>query len=313
MTRWWSQIPPLLRAALLMLLGSAVVALQLSAIRVLTATLHPFEIALFRNLVGFLVLVPFLGGVGLRHLRINRPWHLALSSVGMLVAMVLFFMAVAEIPLAEVMALSFTKPLFATLGAALLLGEAVRARRWIAVLVGFAGVLIVVRPGAEAVSPYALAILGSALVLAGCTLMIKHLTSTESATTIVFYQAVFMTVPALLLSLLHWRTPTLADLPLLLVVGAFGTISWLCVTRAFALIDASLVMPFEFARLPFTALAAYLLFAEVPTIWTWIGGIVIFGSTAYITQRELKASAAERTLKQPADPGAEPKLARGGS
>lgn len=302
MARWWNTLSPMLRAALLMLLGSGAVAVQLSAIRIASATLHPFEIVLFRNLMGFLVIVPFLGGIGLHTLRIQRPWHLLLSSVGMLAAMVLFFMSIAYMPLAEVMALSFTKPLFATLGAALLLGEVVRARRWIAVLVGFAGVLIVVRPGAETISPYAVMILLSAMIMAACALMIKYLTTTESATTIVFYQAVFMTGLAIPLALLHWRMPTLAELPVLVLIGGLGTVSWLCVTRAFALVDASVVMPLEFARLPLTALAGYLMFTEVPTVWTWLGGAVIFGSTAYITQRELKAAALKRAALAEAAP-----------
>jgi drug/metabolite transporter (DMT)-like permease len=208
-------------------------------------------------------------------------------------SMVLFFIAVAELPLAEAMALSFTKPLFATVGAAVLLREAVRARRWVAVLVGFLGVLIVLKPGAETVSPYAVLVLISALVLAGVALLIKRLTATESATTIVLYQAVFMTAMAVPLALLYWRTPGPAEVPFLVIIGALGTVSWLCMTRAFALVDASVVMPFEFARLPLTALAAYLLFGEVPTIWTWLGGAVIFGSTAYITHREIKAAAAD--------------------
>src|SRR5919106_6955543 len=177
--RWWNALSPLVRAALLMLLGSSCVAVQLSAIRIASATLHPFEIALFRNLVGLLVILPFLGRLGLHTLRTRQPWRLALTSVGLLISMVLFFVAVAELPLAEVMALSFTKPLFATLGAALLLHEAVRARRWVAVLVGFCGVLIVLRPGTQAVSLYAVLVLASALVLAGVTLVIKRLTATE--------------------------------------------------------------------------------------------------------------------------------------
>jgi drug/metabolite transporter (DMT)-like permease len=292
--RWWADLSPLVRAALLMLLGASCVAVQLTAIRIASATLHPFEIVLFRNLVGFLVILPFLGRLGWHTLRIRQPWPLLLTSVGVLVSMVLFFMAVAEMPLAEVMALSFTKPLFATLGAALLLHEAVRARRWVAVLVGFLGVLVVLRPGTETVSPYAVMILFSALVLAGVTLLIKRLTATESATTIVLYQAVFMTAMSVPLALLYWRTPGLAELPLLVLIGALGTVSWLCMTRAFALVDASVVMPFEFARLPLTALVAYLLFAEVPTVWTWLGGAVIFGSTAYITHREMRAAAAAR-------------------
>jgi drug/metabolite transporter (DMT)-like permease len=298
LARWWGGLSPLARAALLMLLGSGCVAVQLSAIRIAAATLHPFEIALFRNLVGFLVILPFLGRLGLHTLRASQPWRLALTSVGLLVSMVLFFVAVAELPLAEVMALSFTKPLFATLGAALLLREAVRARRWAAVLAGFLGVLIVLKPGAETVSPYAVLVLLSALVMAGVALLIKRLTATESATTIVLYQAVFMTAMSVPLALLYWRTPGLAELPALVVIGTLGTVSWLCMTRAFALVDASVVMPFEFARLPLTALAAYLLFAEVPTIWTWLGGAVIFASTAYITHREIRATAAERVAAE---------------
>ncbi|MGH6918535.1 MAG: EamA family transporter, partial [Geminicoccaceae bacterium] len=108
----------------------------------------------------------------------------------------------------------------------------------------------------------------------------------------------FMTAMSFNLSLLHWRTPGLAELPFLVIIGALGTVSWLCMTRAFALVDASVVMPFEFARLPLTALAAYLLFAEVPTVWTWLGGAVIFASTAYITHREIKAAAASRAEAQ---------------
>ena len=285
-----------------MLLGSSCVAVQLSATRIVSATLHPFEMVLFRNLVGFLVILPFLGRLGLHTLRTRQPWHLAFTSVGVLVSMVCFFMAVAELPLAEVMALSFTKPLFATLGAALLLHEAVRARRWVAVLVGFLGVMIVLRPGTEAVSLYAVLVLLSALVLAGVTLIIKRLTATESATTIVLYQAVFMTAMSVPLALLYWRTPDLAELPFLVIIGVLGTVSWLCMTRAFALIDASVVMPFEFARLPLTALAAYLLFAEVPTVWTWLGGAVIFGSIAYITHREIKAASISRAAAERATP-----------
>jgi drug/metabolite transporter (DMT)-like permease len=155
-------------------------------------------------------------------------------------------------------------------------------------------VLIVLRPGTEAVSPYAVMILLSALVLAGVTLLFKRLTDSESATTIVLYQAVFMTAMSVPLAQVYWRTPGLAELPFLAVIGALGTVSWLCMTRAFALVDASVVIPFEFARLPLTALVAWLLFGEVPTVWTWLGGAVIFGSTAYITHREIKAAAASR-------------------
>jgi drug/metabolite transporter (DMT)-like permease len=292
--RWWTALSPVVRAALLMLLGSGAVAVQLSALRIASASLHPFEIALFRNLIGVLVILPFLGRVGPHVLRLRHPGLVALSGFGLLAGMILFLLAVTHIPLAEITVLTFTKPLFATLGAALLLGEVVRGRRWSAVLIGFLGVLIVLRPGAQAVSPYALLILASALLLAGVSLLVKRLTATESTTTIVLYQALFMTLFAVPLAIPYWQTPTLFELFLLLLFGGLGTVKELCTTSALALVDASVVVPFEFARLPLTALAAYLLFAEVPTVWIWLGGAVIFGSTAYITHRELRAIRASR-------------------
>jgi drug/metabolite transporter (DMT)-like permease len=123
---------------------------------------------------------------------------------------------------------------------------------------------------------------------------VKRLTATESTTTIVLYQALFMTLFAVPLAIPYWQTPTLFELFLLLLFGGLGTVKELCTTSALALVDASVVVPFEIARLPLTALAAYLLFAEVPTVWIWLGGAVIFGSTAYITHRELRAIRASR-------------------
>jgi drug/metabolite transporter (DMT)-like permease len=204
--------------------------------------------------------------------------------------MLTYFTAVVYLPIAEVTALAFTKPLFATIGAALVLREVVRARRWSAIAIGFLGVVIVMRPGVEAVSPYAGLVLLSSLSIAVVALMIKRLTLTESATTIVLYQSLFMTLYTVPFAAATWVTPGLFELALLALTGAFGTIGWLCFTRAFALVDASAAMPFEFSKLPFAALFAWLLFAEVPTIWTWLGGAVIFASTFYIAQREARVA-----------------------
>jgi drug/metabolite transporter (DMT)-like permease len=118
--------------------------------------------------------------------------------------------------------------------------------------------------------------------------MIKRLTATEGVATIVWYQALFATALALPLCLLHWRTPDPTGWLLLLAIGALGTLSWLSMTRAFFLADASAVVPFEFLRLPFAALIAYLWFGEVPSVWTWIGGTLIFAATVYIAEREAR-------------------------
>jgi drug/metabolite transporter (DMT)-like permease len=220
--------------------------------------------------------------------RARHPGRLLLMSTGHVLGMICYFMAIAYLPLAEVTALAFSKPLFATIGAALVLHEIVRARRWSAVALGLVGVLIVLQPGAQAISPYAGLVLLSAVLGAGAALLIKRLTATEAVATIVWYQALFATTLALPLCLLHWRMPDGIGWLLLIAIGILGTLSWLIQTRAFFLIDASAVAPFEFLRLPFAALVAYLWFAEVPSLWTWLGGALIFGASVYIAEREAR-------------------------
>jgi drug/metabolite transporter (DMT)-like permease len=281
-------LPPVVQAALLMVVGAACVAVQNGLIRAVSADIHTFEVVFFRNLFGLLAMLPLLSGVGLGMFRARSPGRLMLMSIWHVLGMICYFLAIAYLPLAEVTALAFSKPLFATIGAALVLHEIVRARRWSAVALGFVGVLIVLQPGAQAISPYAALVLLSAVVGAAATLLIKRLTATEAVATIVWYQALFATVLALPLSLLHWRTPDADGWLLLIAIGILGTLSWLTQTRAYFLIDASAVVPFEFLRLPLAALVAYLWFAEVPSVSTWLGGALIFGATVYITEREAR-------------------------
>jgi drug/metabolite transporter (DMT)-like permease len=281
-------LPPIVQAALLMIVGAACVAVQNGLIRAVSSDIHTFEVVFFRNLFGLLAMLPLLSGLGLGMFRAHRPGQLMLMSTWHVLGMVCYFMAIAYLPLAEVTALAFSKPLFATIGAALVLHEIVRARRWSAVALGFIGVLIVLQPGAQAISPYAALVLLSAVLGAATTLLIKRLTATEAVSTIVWYQALFATVLALPLCLLHWRMPDAAGWLLLIAIGILGTLSWLTQTRAYFLIDASAAVPFEFLRLPFAALVAYLWFAEVPSVWTWLGGALIFGATVYITEREAR-------------------------
>ena len=298
-------LPPIVQAALLMTGGAACVAVQNGMIRIVSADIHTFEIVFFRNLFGLLALLPAMGGAGLAVLRTARPGRMLTMSTAHLAGMICYFMAIAYLPLADVIALGFSKPLFVTLGAALVLGEIVRARRWSAVIVGFLGVMIVLRPGAQAISPYALLILGGTVLGAAVTLMIKRLVATERIATIIWYQALISTVFALPLCLLHWRMPDPMGWLMLVAIGALGTLSWLAMTRSIFLVDASAVVPFEFLRLPFAALVAYLWFAEVPSVWTWIGGALIFATSIYIAQREAQV-ARSRAAATPSGPAISP-------
>lgn len=280
----------MIQAAILMIAGALLVATQNALIRVTSADIHTFEIVFFRNLFGLAAMLPLLARSGPSMLRVRHPGGLLLMSLCHLAGMVCYFLAIAYLPLADVIALSFSKPLFVTLGAALILGEVVRARRWSAVLLGLLGVIIVLRPGAAVISPYALVVLAGTVMGAATSLMIKRLTERESVSAIVWYQALFATTLSLPLCLLHWRMPDTTEWSLLIAIGALGTLSWLSATRALVLIDASAAAPFEFLRLPFAALIAFIMFAEIPKLTTWLGGAVIFAAAIYIARREAVAA-----------------------
>jgi drug/metabolite transporter (DMT)-like permease len=273
-----------------MVAANATVAAMTVAIRAVSAELHPFEIAFFRNLFGLIFLLPFLVHSGFRVVRTAAPGRLLVSSLGHLVAMLGYFWAAAHMPLAELTALAFTKPLFATIGAAVILHEVVRGRRWSAIAIGFFGVMIVVRPGVETMTPYAGAVLLSAVASAAVVVLIKQITRHTPSTTIVLYQSLFLTVLSLPPAFWDWRWPGLESWLLLALIGALGSLTWLCFTRAFALADASAMMPFEFLKLPLIAVLAYLVFGQVPSLWTWFGAAVIFGSTFYIAHREAQVA-----------------------
>jgi drug/metabolite transporter (DMT)-like permease len=282
-----SRPSPLVQAAALMTLASALTACQNTLIRLMgDIGIHPFEIAFFRCAFGFVT-------VALVVLWRERAWPrtgavrpLALSGLFHFCAMLAFFTGVTLIPLNESAALTFASPLFGTIGAALFLGETVRARRWAAIAVGFAGVLIVLRPGAVPVSLGAALVLFSTMSFAGVTVLVKKMSGTERTATVVFYQSLIVMVLTAPLAASAWTTPSLPAFLALAALGALSTAGWLCFTRAFALADASAILPIEFTRLPFVALLAYLLLGEVPDTWVWLGAAVIFGSTLYIAHRE---------------------------
>ena len=194
------------------------------------------------------------------------------------------------IPLGEATALIFMAPLFATLLAALFLREQVGARRWLALLVGFAGVLAIVRPGVAAFDPAAGLVLVSALTGAGVVVTGRVLLRSDGAELTVFYLTLFSVPFALLAASLYWQWPTLEQIPWLLALGLVANIYIYGMTRALKIAETSLVMPFDFLRMPAAALAGYLFFAEILDPWAWLGAAIIFASALYIANRELRAT-----------------------
>ena len=255
-------------------------------IKLASSQLHPLEVVFFRNFLALFFLTPWIFHQRATVFKSNRKKLYTLRAVFNVVGMAAGFTALTLIPLAEATALSFTAPLFATLGAALILGEIERQRRIIAIFFGFVGMLIILRPGIEAVSPGALLAIANAITIAITVLIVKKLTTTEKPITIVAYMALLQTPMALIPALFYWEWPSLITWTWLFCLAGTGTIGHLMYTKAIQLAEVSQLQPIDFVRLPIIALFGYIVFAEQPSIWVWIGGAVIFLSTAYVTHRE---------------------------
>jgi Predicted membrane protein len=271
-----------------MLASSASFALMMALVRLVSDSIHPLEAAFFRNFFGLVFLAPWLMTTGIGVLNAGRfPIHLLRAGFG-LGAMVLLFTALSRLPLAEATALTFTAPLFATVGAAVVLRERVRLRRWAAACVGLLGALIVLRPGASMIDPASFIALGAAVLIAAAMLSIKSLSKTEHPNAIVLIMGLLMTPVSLVPAAFFWTWPSLETWGWLLLMGLAATIGQVCLTRAFAAAEASAVLPLDFSRLVFVALLGYALFDEVPDLWTWVGAAVIVAANVYIAHREAR-------------------------
>lgn len=252
--------------------------------------MHPFQIGFLRSVVALLVLSPFLlralSREGLSVLKTDLPFRHFSRSAGSTGGMLFFVFAIAHIPMAQATTITFSAPILITVGGALLLGEVVRLRRWVAVTIGFLGVLIVIRPGATEVGIGTLSAVAAAVSMTAAALIAKSLTRSEPVLRIMIYTNLGMTLLTLPLALLVWKPMTLEMWGIGCAIGGIAAISQTSVTRSFAAADASMVMPFDYLRLPFVALIAYFAFGEVPDTFTWIGAAVIIGSALYIAHRE---------------------------
>jgi drug/metabolite transporter (DMT)-like permease len=255
------------------------------------AGIDPLQIIFFRNAFCLLFLMPLL---------VMRGPSLARSSqfkmygvrVGLaLLSMMAWFSSLALIPLAELTAISFLGPLFATVFAVLFLGETVRARRVTALVVGFIGAMIILRPGGTAFGLGQALALFSALSAVVIGPLLKQMTAKEDADKIVFISNMLLMPFSLVPALFVWQWPAAALWPYLGAMGVCAVIGHISLMRGFASTDASLVFTFEFSRLPFAVLVGYVLFSESIDLWTIVGATVIFASAFYITQREAQLRA----------------------
>ena len=280
-------LSPTVRGALWMLASMTSFAAMNTIVRHLSETIPSFELVFLRSVIGFAVLLPFLlHRGGLPSLQ-TRRWGMhfvraALTYLGV----ASWFYALTYLPMVEAVSLHFTLPLFGVLLAILILKERVTSHRWIAMAVGFAGVMVILRPGMVDISVLAFVVLFSALAYAGGDIALKMLAATESPAMITFTLNLFMIPMALVPALFEWVTPGWADVPAILGLGATGIAAHVCLARAMAAADASVVIPMEFIRLPLMAFAGYVFFAEIPDGWTVTGAIIVFCGAYYVAWKE---------------------------
>lgn len=288
-SRWWQTGPDTFRGAVWIILASVCFALMSVTIRLAAKGVDPLEVVFFRNVFNLLFMLPWFLKIGLVGLRTECLGLHFLRTGSSLTSMFFWFTALTMLPLAEATSLSFTAPLFATIGAALFLAEDVRLRRWLAVGVGFIGTLIILRPGIEVVSQGAVLMLIGSVFVATSILLVKVLSRTESPNTMVLWVALIATPVSAIPLFWVWELPEGITWLWLASVGAAATGGHLCFNRAMASADASAVLPFEYTRLIFVAIIGFALFNELPDVWTWVGSLVIFGAGVYIANREIAA------------------------
>jgi drug/metabolite transporter (DMT)-like permease len=259
-------------------------------IRALANRLPAGDITFYRAFFGLLLLMPLVFGGGWararRTLETKRLPLFALRALFTYLAVASYFYALTKVPMAEAISLSTTLPIFMTALAAIVLGEAVGMRRWLAVAIGFAGALVIVRPGFAAVSWAALSALGSAALYAAAGIVVKMLSRSEPPGRIVFYMNLMVAVLAAAPVLVDFTPPRWADVPFIVAIGATGTAAHFLQSNAFKRADASFVAPFDFLRLPLGALCGWIIFDDKVSEWVWLGSALVFVGTLLIVRRE---------------------------
>src|SRR5258708_2156019 len=274
-------------------------------IRLLSTQIESVQTAFFRAVISVVRLLPMIAAGRV------QPWHSKRlaghfwRTVMGTASMVLGFYAVSMLPLADATAIAFSQPLFSVVVAALVAGEKVRWRRWSATIIGFAGVLVMVRPGAGSLQLGALVALANAASVAVSIFLVKRLSDSEAPLMILTQFAIFSTLLLALPAILVWRWPDFWGWVLAIGVAVSATVGQYFWVQAFKAGEMSAVAPFEYLRLPFAVFVGWLIWGEMPMIWTYVGAALVIASALYIAHREAQLSRERRraaALKPPQAP-----------
>ncbi|RZO35229.1 MAG: DMT family transporter [Rhodospirillaceae bacterium] len=277
-------------AGILWMLGAACCfAASLTLVKALQEDgMTPFQAVLFRQIFGLVIFIPVILRAGAASLKTPVPARHGMRAVFGFMGMCTGYYSLTLINVADSVALQFTLPIFTTICAIWLLGEKLHSHRVIATLIGFGGVLLIVRPGfAEINLGVPLALFAAASYAISDT-MSRWVARDDPFTSIMMWNFIFMIPLAAIPSAYFWVTPDAGLWLQVLGFSAAGVGAQFCLTRSFGLAEASLVSPILFLRLPLIAAIAFFVWGETTEIWTWIGAGIIFIATTWMTRVETK-------------------------
>ena len=257
-----------------------------AGVKFLSDDLHPIIICFYRCLMGLILITPFVARNNFQALQTDNMRLQIFRALINIISMICWFSAISMMHFEKATALGFTTPLFTTVLAVLILGEVIRFHRTAALLLGFVGILIIIRPGYMPFEFGTVLMLIASFSFSFVLIFVKKLSATDSSLTIIFYHLLYMTPAFFILSLFYWENINFNQLIIFILMGASGLLSHWCLAQAFKMSDTTFVMPLQFTKLIWASLIGLFIFAEQPDIWTWIGGVIIFISIVYITYRE---------------------------
>lgn len=285
----FAAVPPNVQGMCWVALSGLVFSSFMALVRQVGTQMDPIQVSFLRYAFGLLFLLPFFIQVRLADVA-AASWKMhvlrgTLHGIGVM----LWFYAMSRIPLAEVTAIGFTNPVFATIGAVLFLRETIRWPRISAVVAGLFGALLIVRPGFSEVDPGAIAMLIAAPIFAASDLIAKVLTRRESGPAVVAYLSIFVTLVTFVPAMLVWRAPSTEEWLVTVAIAGLATLGHLAMMQGFKVGEMSAVQSARYLQLLWSALIGYVMFAEAPGLYTWIGSAIIVGAALFIAHREGKA------------------------
>lgn len=284
----FNKLPNNTKGALILLVAAAGFSVMAMLVKLAGQRLHVTQIIFIRQLVITLIMLPkisqgFPQSLHTSHLHL----HLLRISVA-LVAMLAGFTAVIHMPIADATAIGFAKSFFVTIFAIIILRETVGPRRWMATILGFAGVLIMLQPAGDSFTIYGLYALASAIAAGMVMVIIRLLSRTEAPATILIFQAVGVGLILAIPAYLYWQTPTITEWILMLLIGVTGYLSQLSNIYAYKFGEASLLAPLEYTRLIYATIIGIVVFGNFPATMTIVGAVIVVAASAYTIHRETK-------------------------